>query len=77
MSLKIHFLHLHLDFFPDNLGAVSVEHVSISLMNKLEVKEEEEEEAKGKVRQVFLLLKQQIQGMSHKFPDWVHKKINK
>ena len=22
-SLKIHFLHLHLDFFPKNLGAVS------------------------------------------------------
>ncbi|UYV73358.1 Transposase [Cordylochernes scorpioides] len=31
MSLKIHFLHSHLDFFPDNLGAVSDEHVSISL----------------------------------------------
>ncbi|UYV73934.1 hypothetical protein LAZ67_11001501 [Cordylochernes scorpioides] len=27
MSLKIHFLHSHLDFFPDNLGAVSDEHV--------------------------------------------------
>ncbi|UYV66834.1 hypothetical protein LAZ67_4003034 [Cordylochernes scorpioides] len=26
MSLKIHFLHKHLDFFPDNLGAVSDEH---------------------------------------------------
>ncbi|UYV67602.1 hypothetical protein LAZ67_5001347 [Cordylochernes scorpioides] len=26
MSLKIHFLHSHLDFFPDNLGAVSAEH---------------------------------------------------
>ncbi|UYV69440.1 hypothetical protein LAZ67_6003617 [Cordylochernes scorpioides] len=26
MSLKIHFLHSHLDFFPDNLGAVSDEH---------------------------------------------------
>lgn len=25
MSLKIHFLHSHLDFFPDNLGAVSDE----------------------------------------------------
>ena len=23
MSLKIHFLHQHLNFFPDNLGAVS------------------------------------------------------
>ncbi len=23
MSLKIHFLHSHLDFFPKNLGAVS------------------------------------------------------
>jgi hypothetical protein len=23
MSLKIHFLHSHLDFFPENLGAVS------------------------------------------------------
>ncbi|UYV82275.1 hypothetical protein LAZ67_21001540 [Cordylochernes scorpioides] len=27
MSLKIHFLHSHLDFFPDNLGAVIDEHV--------------------------------------------------
>ncbi|UYV84372.1 hypothetical protein LAZ67_X001961 [Cordylochernes scorpioides] len=26
LSLKIHFLHSHLDFFPDNLGAVSDEH---------------------------------------------------
>ncbi|UYV68164.1 CLPB [Cordylochernes scorpioides] len=26
MSLKIHFLHSHLDFFPDNLGEVSDEH---------------------------------------------------
>ncbi|UYV76216.1 hypothetical protein LAZ67_13003055 [Cordylochernes scorpioides] len=26
MSPKIHFLHSHLDFFPDNLGAVSDEH---------------------------------------------------
>ena len=26
MSLKIHFLHLHLDFFPSNLEDVSDEH---------------------------------------------------
>jgi hypothetical protein len=26
MSLKIHFLHSHLDFFPKNCGAVSDEH---------------------------------------------------
>jgi hypothetical protein len=26
MSLKIHFLHSHLDFFPQNLGAISDEH---------------------------------------------------
>jgi len=26
MPLKIHFLDYHLDFFPDNLGAVSDEH---------------------------------------------------
>lgn len=26
MSLKIHFLHSHLDFFPKNLGDVSDEH---------------------------------------------------
>lgn len=26
MSLKVHFLHSHLDFFPSNLGAVSDEH---------------------------------------------------
>ncbi|GFV14773.1 uncharacterized protein TNCV_3959831 [Trichonephila clavipes] len=26
MSLKIHFLHSHLDFFPENLGAVSDQH---------------------------------------------------
>jgi hypothetical protein len=25
MSLKVHFLNSHLDFFPENLGAVSVE----------------------------------------------------
>ncbi|UYV62956.1 hypothetical protein LAZ67_2002615 [Cordylochernes scorpioides] len=39
MSLKIHFLHSHLDFFPDNLGAVSDEpgerfHQDISSMEK-------------------------------------------
>ena len=28
MSLKMHFLHLHLEFFPKNLGAVSDEQVS-------------------------------------------------
>jgi len=37
MSLKIHFLHSHLDFFPENLGAVSDEqgerfHQDIQLM---------------------------------------------
>ena len=26
MSLKLHFLHSHLEFFPDNLGAVSDDH---------------------------------------------------
>ena len=26
MSLKIYFLHSHLNFFPENLGAVSDEH---------------------------------------------------
>jgi len=26
MSLKIHFLDFHLDFFPDNLDAISDEH---------------------------------------------------
>ena len=26
MSLKIHFLHSHLDFFPEDCGAVSDEH---------------------------------------------------
>jgi hypothetical protein len=26
MSLKIHFLELHMDFFPENLGEVSDEH---------------------------------------------------
>jgi hypothetical protein len=26
MSLKIHFLHSHLDFFPENYGAVTDEH---------------------------------------------------
>jgi len=26
MSFKIHFLHSHLDFFPENLGDVSNEH---------------------------------------------------
>lgn len=39
MSLKIHFLESHLDFFPDNLGAVSDEHgerfhQEISIMEK-------------------------------------------
>ncbi|KDR17432.1 hypothetical protein L798_08559 [Zootermopsis nevadensis] len=38
-SLKIHFLHSHLDFFPQNLGAVSDEHgecfhQDISVMEK-------------------------------------------
>jgi hypothetical protein len=26
MSLKVHFLDCHLDFFPENLGAISDEH---------------------------------------------------
>nr|CAH7720188.1 unnamed protein product [Callosobruchus chinensis]CAH7723644.1 unnamed protein product [Callosobruchus chinensis]CAH7723806.1 unnamed protein product [Callosobruchus chinensis]CAH7724224.1 unnamed protein product [Callosobruchus chinensis]CAH7724230.1 unnamed protein product [Callosobruchus chinensis] len=26
ISLKVHFLHSHLDFFPENLGAVYDEH---------------------------------------------------
>ena len=39
MSLKIHFLDPHLDFFPDNLGAVSDEqgerfHQDISALEK-------------------------------------------
>jgi len=39
MSLKIHFLHSHLDFFPEDCGAVSDEHgerfdKDISLMEK-------------------------------------------
>jgi len=39
MALKIHFLHLHLDFFPENYGAVSDEdgerfHQDISSMEK-------------------------------------------
>ena len=39
MSLKTHFLHSHLDFFPENCGAVSEEHgerfyKDISLMEK-------------------------------------------
>jgi len=39
MSLKIHFLHSHLDFFPQNMGAVSDEqgerfHQDIQLMEK-------------------------------------------
>ena len=25
MSIKLHFLHFHIDFFPENLGAVSEE----------------------------------------------------
>jgi len=31
MSLKIHFLHSHLDFFPENCGAVSDEHGNVSI----------------------------------------------
>jgi hypothetical protein len=27
MSLKFHFLHPHLDFFPENMGTISNEHV--------------------------------------------------
>jgi hypothetical protein len=27
MSLKVHFLDYHLEFFPENLGAVNDEHV--------------------------------------------------
>lgn len=39
MSLKVHFLHSHLDFFPDNLGDVSEEqgerfHQDIKVMEK-------------------------------------------
>jgi hypothetical protein len=29
MSLKLHFLHSDLDFFPGNMGAASDEHVGI------------------------------------------------
>jgi len=31
MSLKTHFLHSHLDFFPENCGAVSDEHGNVSI----------------------------------------------
>jgi hypothetical protein len=39
LSLKVHFLHAHLDFFPQNLGAVSDEqgerfHQNISAKKK-------------------------------------------
>ena len=38
MSLKIHFLHFHLDFFPPNLGAISEQgeqfHQDIATMEK-------------------------------------------
>jgi hypothetical protein len=39
LSLKVHFLHSHLDFFPQNLGAVSDEqgerfHQNISVKKK-------------------------------------------
>jgi hypothetical protein len=39
MSIKVHFLHSHLDFFRDNLGAVSEEqgerfHQDIQMMEK-------------------------------------------
>jgi len=39
MSLKILFLDSHLDFFPDNLGAVSEEHANISTKTFLPWKE--------------------------------------
>ncbi|KAK4872941.1 hypothetical protein RN001_014970 [Aquatica leii] len=35
MSLKVHFLHSHLDFFPENLGAVSDEHGNGSIKTSL------------------------------------------
>lgn len=39
MSLKIHILHLHMDFFPDNLGAACDDkgeriHQDINIMEK-------------------------------------------
>ncbi|UYV62399.1 hypothetical protein LAZ67_2000421 [Cordylochernes scorpioides] len=66
MSLKIHFLHSHLDFFPDNLGAVSDEHgerfhQDISSMEKryqgetirLEIMGEELKEIKEKIETLY------------------------
>jgi len=37
MSLKIHFLHLHLDFFPPNIGVVSDEHGERFHQNVMEI----------------------------------------
>jgi len=36
MSLKIHFLHSHLEFFPENFGAVSDEHGEHSIKTFLQ-----------------------------------------
>ncbi|UYV84991.1 hypothetical protein LAZ67_X004186 [Cordylochernes scorpioides] len=57
MSLKIHFLHSPLDFFPDNLGAVSDEHgerfhQDISSMEKRYQVRRELGAAKGDVTEV-------------------------
>ncbi|UYV65367.1 hypothetical protein LAZ67_3004081 [Cordylochernes scorpioides] len=51
MSLKIHFLHSHLDFFPDNLGAVSDEHGERfhQAISSMEKRYQEEENAKAQM----------------------------
>ena len=36
MSLKIHMMHTHLDFFPENMEAVSNEHVKDSIKTSLQ-----------------------------------------
>ena len=43
MSLKIHFLHSHLDLFPENCGAVSNEHVESFHQDISSIEERDEE----------------------------------
>ncbi|UYV73140.1 hypothetical protein LAZ67_10001940 [Cordylochernes scorpioides] len=62
MSLKIHLLHSHLDFFPDNLGAVSDEHVErfhqdISSMEKRYQGANSVEEAKDLIIQLNQIMR--------------------
>ena len=62
---KIHFLHSHLDFFPENCGAVSDEHgerfhQDISLMEKRYQGKRNKRQAKRKKNETLCVLNNEL-----------------